>query len=65
MARGGGLAIYVHCDVESFEVSEAVLSNTRSEQVWCYVKTKDETILVECIYRPLNADGELNFEINR
>ena len=65
MARGGGVAIYVRRDVESFEVSEAVLSNTRSEQVWCNVKTKDETVLVGCIYRPPNADGELDQVANK
>ncbi|RMZ99701.1 hypothetical protein BpHYR1_048459 [Brachionus plicatilis] len=65
MVRGGGLAIYVRCDVESFEVSDEVLSNTRSKQKKCNVKSNDEIILVGSVYKAAYADGELNFEINR
>ncbi len=39
--RGGGVAIYVRSDLESFEVSDGTLSNTRSEQVWCFVKVNN------------------------
>ncbi len=63
--RGGGVAIFVRSDVESFEVSEAALCSTRSEQVWCKVKVNDELILVGCVYRPPFADCEINLEINK
>ncbi|RMZ93106.1 hypothetical protein BpHYR1_049442 [Brachionus plicatilis] len=33
-------------DLDSFEVSDVTLSYTRSEQVWCYLRVNDETILV-------------------
>jgi len=63
--RGGGVAIYVRSDLESFEVSDGTLSNTRSEQVWCFVKVNEETILVGCVYRPPLADGGISHEISK
>ncbi|RMZ94836.1 hypothetical protein BpHYR1_041313 [Brachionus plicatilis] len=45
----GGVAIYVHSDLESFEVSDEAFSNTRSEQVWCDVKVNEVTIMVGCV----------------
>ena len=63
--RGGGFAIYVRSDLESFEFSDGTLSNTRSEQVWCFVKVNKETILVGCVYRPPLADGGISHEISK
>ncbi|RNA16289.1 RNA-directed DNA polymerase from mobile element jockey-like [Brachionus plicatilis] len=65
VVRGGGVAIFVPSDVESFEVNDVALCNTRSEQVWCNVKVNEELILVGCVYRPPYADCELNLEINK
>ena len=63
--RGGGVAIYVRRDLMCFDVSDAALSDTKSEQVWCNIKVNDESIIVGCIYRPPFADCEINSEINR
>ncbi len=65
IVRGGGVAIYVRCDLESFDVCDMSLCNTRSEQVWCRVKLNKETLLIGCIYRPPFADSEINFEISK
>ncbi len=63
--RGGGVANYVRRDLMCFDVSDAALCETRSEQVWCNIKVNDESIIVGCIYRPPFADCETNSEINR
>jgi hypothetical protein len=63
--RGGGVAIYVRNDIESFEAAEAKLQNFRSDQVWCKIKIGKELILVGCVYRPPFSDTDINNEINK
>ena len=63
--RGGGVAIYVRNDVDSYEVNDDQLNELRSEQIWCKIKTAKDMILVGCVYRPPFADCELNIEINK
>ena len=58
--RGGGVAIYIRDDVESFLVSVEALSNCEIEQVWCGLTFGSDCLLVGCIYRPpgLNSIGD-------
>ena len=50
--KGGGVAIYTRNDVRAYEVKEKSLFNTKSEQVWCNIKTGKENLLVSTSYRP-------------
>ncbi len=51
---GGGVAIYVRKDIESYDIGEHQLMNLRSEQVWCRIKIGEELVIVGCAYRPLS-----------
>ena len=44
--------IYVHCDLDSCEISHVVLTDSAVEQVWCTIKICNERILIGCIYIP-------------
>jgi exonuclease III len=51
--HGGGVCVYVKETIESHEVNDEQLSNSKkSEQVWCVIKIGIEKILVGCCYRP-------------
>ncbi|XP_065650677.1 uncharacterized protein LOC136078794 [Hydra vulgaris] len=50
--NGGGVAIYVHDNILSFEIKNSSMNVTKSEQIWCLIKYGNETIKLGCIYRP-------------
>jgi Endonuclease-reverse transcriptase len=51
-SHGGGVALYVIDNIESFEVSNEVFSDSVLEQIWCGLRFEHEKILMGCIYRP-------------
>jgi len=63
ITRGGGVAIYVRKDIESYDIGEHQLMNLRSEQVWCRIKVGEESVIVGCVYRPPLSDCGINLEI--
>ena len=56
-SHAGGVCIYVHCDLDSCEVSDGVLTDSAVEQVWCAIKICNERILIGCMYIP-NPNAE-------
>lgn len=53
---GGGVAIYVHEDLEAVELSQnsllAGLKEDNIEQIWCQMGRGSNSLLLGCIYRP-------------
>jgi hypothetical protein len=49
---GGGVAIYVSKNLDSFEIFDELLCDVNIEQNWCGIKVANELILAGCIYRP-------------
>ena len=62
----GGVAIYIKTVFEAYDIEDIKLKNLKSEQIWCKIKlnSKNDTLLVGCVYRPPKASRETNQEIN-
>lgn len=63
--RGGGVAIYVHESLESYECDDENISKHKfKEHVWCYIKLKGtDKLLIGCIYRSTNTTVENDEEL--
>ena len=51
-SHASGVYIYVCCDLDSYEVSDVVLTDSTVEQAWCAIKICNERILIGCFYIP-------------
>jgi hypothetical protein len=56
--HGGGVALYISDEVESFEVHNKTLESQTVEQIWCGIRVGDEKFLVGCFYRPPPKQAE-------
>ena len=52
---GGGVSIYVNKMINAYEIHDEILKREDIEQVWCGIQTKNEKLLIGCIYRPPNT----------
>lgn len=57
--KGGGVCIYVTDQLVSKEELPSLITNNK-EEIWISIKSKDENVLIGCIYRPPNSDNEIN-----
>ena len=64
MIRGGGVAIYVRSYITALETTDPILTDIKTEHVWCSVKIGSDSILVGCIYRPPSSNADTNEAIN-
>ena len=60
---GGGVAIYIRNDINSFSIEEPSLTSSSCEQIWCTIRVGTEKILLGCIYRPPSAQYECSQSI--
>ncbi|CAF0962083.1 unnamed protein product [Brachionus calyciflorus] len=49
---GGGVALYVNKDYNSYELHDPILCNKDIEQVWCAIAINGNVIFLGCFYRP-------------
>jgi len=64
----GGVAIYIqdgleHGEPVDKEISKLGHGKDTTEQVWCYVKTEKDSILIGCVYRPPTSNAVTNLRI--
>ena len=62
---GGGVAIYIRCDINAFDVIESpyeskIFTSKDCEQIWCQSAIGDSRILFGCIYRPPPSSKSFN-----
>ncbi len=62
---GGGVCLYIREGLAAIEVDIDQLKTDKFEQIWRIVKTKRDSVLVGCIYRPPSSTNETNESINR
>ena len=67
--HGGGVAIYIHNDLNGSEITDVHLSKKiptkDSEQLWIKVNTGKEQILLACIYRPPMSDATKKAQMDK
>jgi hypothetical protein len=56
--HGGGVALYISEEIESFEIHNPELENQEVEQIWCGIRVGDEKFLIDCVYRPPPKQAE-------
>ncbi len=56
--HGGGVALYISEEIESFEIHNQELENQEVEQIWCGIRVGDEKFLIGCVYRPPPKQAE-------
>ena len=62
-SKGGGVAIYIRNDILSHIVTDMI--DIDIEHIWCHVKSKHDSILIGCIYRPPLCSLDYSDAVNK